>query len=198
MDYEDGQVYEKLINSSLYYYTRSASGSVGCCYDVIVTYLWSLSWIIIINLQQWSAIRSSETIRHFSHPPGRNGQGFRVALAKSFVTLGTSMIYRKLKLLRNFKKSIQPNKSWEGQGSRNTVKLSFAWILPLLKTILASAIHQINGLKLVDLFTWYRGRPLRQVLSMRDVFEGQLKQRRVPPVAACLLHMMLPLKSCKF
>ena len=150
------------------------------------------------QLQQWSAIRSSETIRHFSHPPGRNGQGFRVALAKSFVTLGTSMIYRKLKLLRNFKKSIQPNKSWEGQGGRNTVKLSFAWILPLLKTILASAIHQINGLKLVDLFTWYRGRPLRQVLSMRDVFEGQLKQRRVPPVAACLLHMMLPLKSCKF
>lgn len=33
---------------------------------------------------------------------------------------------------------------------------------------------------------------------MRDVFEGQLKQRRVPPVAACLLHMMLPSKSCKF
>jgi len=152
------------------------------------------------QLQQWSAIRSSETIRQYSHPRGRDafGQGLRVALAKSFATLGTSMIYRKLKLEQNFKKSIQPNKSWEAQGSRNTVKLFFAWILPLLKTILASAIHQINGLKLVDVFTLYRGRPLRQVLSMRDVFEGQLKQRRVPPVAACLLHMMLPSKSCKF
>lgn len=49
MDYEDGQVYEKLINSSTYYYIRSASGSVGCCYDVIVTYLRSLSCIIIIS-----------------------------------------------------------------------------------------------------------------------------------------------------
>lgn len=87
------------------------------------------------ELQQWSAIRSRETIRHFSHPRGRGGQRFRVAQAKSFATLGTSMIYRKLKLVRNFKKSIQPNKSWEGQGSWNTVKLSFAWILPLLKTI---------------------------------------------------------------
>ena len=73
------------------------------------------------QLQQRSVIRSSETIRHYSHPRGRDafGQGLRVALAKSFATLATSMCYRKLKLVRNFKKSIQPNKSWEGQGSRN-------------------------------------------------------------------------------
>ena len=37
------------------------------------------------------------------------------------------MIYRKLKLVRNFKKTIQPNKSWEGNGSRKTVKLSFSY-----------------------------------------------------------------------
>ena len=81
------------------------------------------------QLQQWSEIRSSETIRHYSHPRGRDafGQGLRVVPTKSFATLGTSMIYRKLKLVRNFKKSIQPNKSWEGNGSRKTVKLSFSY-----------------------------------------------------------------------
>ena len=78
------------------------------------------------QLQQWSEIRSSETIRHYSHPRGRDafGQGLRVVLTKSFATLAMSMIY---KLVRNFKKSIQPNKSWEGNGSRKTVKLSFSY-----------------------------------------------------------------------
>lgn len=53
----------KLINSSTYYFIESVSGGVGCWYDVIVTYF---------QLQQWSTIRFSETIRHYSHPRSRD------------------------------------------------------------------------------------------------------------------------------
>lgn len=76
---------------------------------------------------KWNPIQWNDQTLFSSSGPRCFWPGIESGADQKFREFGTSMIYRKLKLVRNFKKSIQPNKSWEGNGSRKTVKLSFSY-----------------------------------------------------------------------